>query len=177
MQEAPQNANNRHHSIESLKGCDGNYNNSASPEKSSKNTMEEFDSCDASAFGACAGNHIENMQIEEGESTLWQLIFTVYLPLMLLWLKRDVFAITMLIRTVVLGYLLRLVLGNFSEWINEKSPSWMDTIFQPVVGPNALKSETNTWPPPALITLALLTILTLVVHPDGLTWVVLGKTK
>ena len=117
------------------------------------------------------------MQIKEGESSLWQLIFTVYLPLMLLWLKRGVFAITMLFRTVVLGYLLRLVLGNFSEWIHEKSPSWMDTIFQPVVGPNTLKSETNTWPPPALITLALLTILTLVVHPDGLTWVVLGKIK
>jgi hypothetical protein len=33
------------------------------------------------------------------------------------------------------------------------------------------------WPPPALIGLALLTIVALVVHPDGLTWILLRKLR
>jgi hypothetical protein len=35
----------------------------------------------------------------------------------------------------------------------------------------------HAWPPPAFTALALLTIFTLVVHPDGLTWIFLGKLR
>ncbi len=33
----------------------------------------------------------------------------------------------------------------------------------------------HVWPPPALTLLTLMTVVAFVVHPDGLTWIVLGK--
>ena len=37
--------------------------------------------------------------------------------------------------------------------------------------------EKNTWPPPALVGLAIFTIVAFVVHPDGLTWILIGRLR
>lgn len=37
--------------------------------------------------------------------------------------------------------------------------------------------QIQAWPPPALVVLAILTIAALVVHPDGMTWIVLRKIR
>jgi hypothetical protein len=40
-----------------------------------------------------------------------------------------------------------------------------------------LPEPKNAWPPPGLVKLAILTVLTLIVHPDGYTWVLLRKLR
>ena len=40
-----------------------------------------------------------------------------------------------------------------------------------------LKVSANSWPPPALILLAVLTIAALIVHPDGFTWVLIPRIR
>lgn len=125
----------------------------------------------------CGENQFEDCK--EG-STFWQVLLTSYLPVMFLWLRRAMFGITMLVRTIVLGHLLRLLCGNVSDWVNEKTPTWINTMLQPLGGGNyhhAGKLTDNSWPPPALTGLALLTIFALVVHPDGYTWIVLRKSR
>ena len=40
-----------------------------------------------------------------------------------------------------------------------------------------LGGDPHSCPPPSLALLAMLTVLAFVVHPDGLTWVLLGKLR
>lgn len=40
-----------------------------------------------------------------------------------------------------------------------------------------LITNSNVWPPPSFLLLIALTIIALVVHPDGFTWVILRKTR
>lgn len=137
--------------------------------------MDEFERCEGSSFEACEESNLHDLNCLESNS-IWDKFANSHYQLALLWLKRRVLAITMLVRTLIFGHVLRLVFGNISEWKNEGTPSWMVTVLHPVVTPQS-RSEANAWPPPALIVLALLTVVTLVVHPDGLTWVLLGKIK
>jgi hypothetical protein len=137
-------------------------------------TLDEF-STDESSFGACEGNNGQDYDEDSKSSTFWELMITMYLPLAALWLRRSLFGITLLVRTMILGHLLRLAFGNFSEWMNEKSPSWIRTFWQPI-GPHT-KPDSKAWPPPALTALAIFTVFTLVVHPDGFTWIMMGKAK
>lgn len=73
-----------------------------------------------------------------------------------------------LMHTLVVGYILHslftcnLVQGT---WIEQ---CWLQS--------NSSESK-ETWPPPALLVFSLLTVVTLVVHPDGYTWIVLGKVR
>lgn len=140
-------------------------------------TVAEFSNYEESAFDACEGNTPASDQHEEEctSSSFWELMMTMYLPVAAVWLKKSVFGITMLVRTVILGHLLRLIFGNVSEWMHEKTPLWLNPMVQPM-GPHS-KPVSKSWPPPALTALALLTVFTLVVHPDGFTWVMLGKVK
>lgn len=55
-----------------------------------------------------------------------------------------------------------LLFGNGSSATNSSTPH---------------KQINGSWPPPALVALAVLTILALVVHPDGLTWIMLRKIR
>lgn len=140
--------------------------------------LDEFSQYVESAFGACEGNEGQDLHHDHEEdstsTTFWELLITMYLPLSALWLRQSVFGITVLVRTVLLGHLLRLVFGNLADWINEKSP-WLHALLQPM-GPHS-KPDPKAWPPPALSALALFTVVTFVVHPDGFTWVMLGKVK
>lgn len=137
-------------------------------------TMNEFSEYEESAFDACERNKISDHEEDSRSSSFWELMMTMYLPVAAMWLKRSVFGVTMMVRTVILGHLIRLIFGNVSEWASEKTPSWLQPFIHSM-GPH--KPDMKSWPPPALTALALLTICTLVVHPDGFTWVMLGKAK
>jgi len=132
---------------------------------------------------------------EGGESSYLNLLLTAYVPLILLWFRRSMFGPANLIRSIVVGQLMRLVfVDNIFEWISEKLHHWLDVIlFQSsttgtmkctnagnmsamLVGGTG-KINPHAWPPPALTALALLTIFALVVHPDGLTWIMLGRLR
>jgi hypothetical protein len=135
--------------------------------------------------------HIEDS--DTGHSSYFDLLLTVYVPLIILWFRRSMFGPANLIRTIVVGQLMRLLfVDNISEWISEKLPPWLEVIlFQstaastgsstgPVstmLGAGSGKIDPHAWPPPAFTALALLTIFALVVHPDGLTWILLGKLR
>lgn len=113
----------------------------------------------------------------------------LYLGFLLLtkfWLVITIWIYTYLLQladvmTFVVGYLTKLVVvDDISKRISETIPPWLEVIlFQSSSSHNALKgtSSDHAWPPPALTALALLTIVALVIHPDGLTWVFLGKLR
>ena len=39
------------------------------------------------------------------------------------------------------------------------------------------ETDPNAWPPPTLLLLAALTLFALLVHPDGFTWILVGKLR
>merc|ERR1712078_667103 len=94
-----------------------------------------------------------------------------------------------LVRTILVGQLMRFVfLDNISKWMSERLPPWLEVmLFQSsatsassvttILGSGTGKNDPHAWPPPAFTALALLTIFALVVHPDGLTWILLGKLR
>lgn len=131
-------------------------------------------------------------------SFFWDLLLTLYLPFVMVWIRRSMFGSAHLIRTLIIGQLVRLAFfENISEWVTEKAPSWLQLLLhqtqavvpRTMIGPLASSSsaskyhhattggDPHAWPPPAFTALALLTIFTLVIHPDGLTWVMLGKMR
>jgi len=137
--------------------------------------------------------HIEDS--DNGNSSYYDLLLTACVPLIPLWFRRSMFGPANLIRSIVVGQLMRLVfVDNISKWIAEKLPPWLEVIlFQSsatgtitgsstgpvsmILGAGSKKIDPHAWPPPAFTALALLTIFALVVHPDGLTWIVLGKLR
>mmetsp|Transcript_52549 Transcript_52549/g.58744 ORF Transcript_52549/g.58744 Transcript_52549/m.58744 type:complete len:823 (+) Transcript_52549:77-2545(+) len=137
----------------------------------------------------------------ENGNSYWDVLI-LYLPVLFLWFRRSMFGSANLIRSIVVGQLMRLVLKeNFSEWISERAhlPPWLQVLlFQSssaisttctgnssssasstILGACAGsgKLDPHAWPPPAFTALALLTIFALVVHPDGITWIMLGKFR
>lgn len=125
------------------------------------------------------GNGGQNYEDCRQGSTFWELLLTSYLPVIFLWIRRGMFGITMIVRTLILGHLLRLLCGNVSDWVSDKTPSWLPSFLVPILSgaQNNAKIGDNSWPPPALTGLALLTVFALVVHPDGFTWIMLRKAR
>lgn len=72
------------------------------------------------------------------------------------------------------SFILTNLMQTFSE--NDK---WADIkVFRSVASPAAGSSTgVASWPPPALLFFALLTLTVLVVHPDGFTWIALRKLR
>ena len=132
-------------------------------------------------------NDISEIDEEGNNSSYLDLLLTAYLPLIFLWFRRSMFGHANLIRTLVVGQVMRLVfLDNINEWISEKIPPWLEVIlFQTSSSSSTMKGasmgsgkiDPHAWPPPAFKALAMLTVFALVVHPDGLTWVFLGKLR
>lgn len=138
------------------------------------------------------------------------LLTTLYLPLLLLWLRRSMFGTASLLRSLLIGHALRLLLA-YAIVLPDAPPAWAadlggrvrksilwkyvmglgvflaDAILGPEDGAGGalgVGSEGGrhhrggeTWPPPALTALAVITVMAFVVHPEGLTWVVLGKIR
>ena len=136
-------------------------------------------------------------------SSYWDILISLYLPILFLWFRRSMFGSANLIRSIVVGQLMRLVfVDDILNRISEKLhlPPWLQVIlFTTTTNTQSSSATTNdssvlgcavagsssriekidpyAWPPPAFTALALLTIFALVVHPDGGTWIMLGKLR
>jgi hypothetical protein len=65
-------------------------------------------------------------------------------------------------------------LGGHYPCYNEGiSPGSLGAV--PGVSGSRNKHPDQVWPPPALTLLTLITVLAFVIHPDGLTWIIIGK--
>ena len=104
-------------------------------------------------------------------STAWEVSFSLYFPLIFMWVKHCMMGTANVLHSLIAGHCLRLFVENFSEW----TPAWLHSM---VLHPSANgKTDHRAWPPPALVMLASLTLFALVVHPDGFTWILLGKIR
>jgi hypothetical protein len=143
-------------------------------------------------------------QNSSSSSSYWDILMSLYLPILFLWFRRSMFGSANLIRSIIVGQLMRLVfVDEILNRISEKLhlPPWMQVILfttsttkssatndsststtilgSAVAGSSSRieKIDPHAWPPPAFTALALLTIFALVVHPDGGTWIMLGKLR
>ena len=157
----------------------------ASPSGATGYNMDEYSQFDQT-FGAYKNDNKNDGENENDEScsanntessSMWDMMLSLYLPIMLLWLRRSMFGTANLVRSLVLGHFLRLVFGNVSGWMSENAPSWLAEMLTIQSSTHHSGKGVDSWPPPALVALALLTIFTLVFQPDGLTWIMLGKLR
>lgn len=152
------------------------------------NSKPSFSCVDKSRHDESKEQH-ENENDEEGSSsTFWDILTTWYLPLILVWFRRSMFGTANLIRSLLVGQFMRLVLAQCVEL-----PKWIQVFVEPPSaftnnGDRSLSNlelpkwaqafvDPHAWPPPAFTVLAILTLLAFVVHPDGLTWFMLGKLR
>ena len=131
-------------------------------------SQTEIDYCSDENVATCSAVEDKVYSCEEGydyddveSSTFWDMLSTWYLPFLFVWLRRSMFGTVNLVRSVLVGQCIRLLLTQCGD-----VPKWA----QPFADPHA-------WPPPAFTVLALLTFVAFVVHPDGLTWLMLGKLR
>ena len=126
--------------------------------------------------------------------------FLASISTLILWFQRFTFGLVGLFRSLVLGHCLHLLFrttnsnNNSNACVTAESQNHPENVVGVrkyfylmqslwLGGTNATNSgsphkQTNgAWPPPALVTLAALTIFALVVHPDGLTWIMLRKIR
>ena len=137
------------------------------------------------------------------------LLTTLYVPLLLLWLRRSMFGTASLLRSLLIGHALRLLLA-YAIVLPDVPPAWASDLsgrvrktaawryvvgmgvflIEAIVGPEDghggvqggsggqnHRGGAETWPPPALMVLAVFTVVAFIVHPDGLTWIMLGKMR
>jgi hypothetical protein len=97
------------------------------------------------------------------------------------WLKTIVGGVFFL-RTLVLGYFVHVV-WQFQTATEQATMRWIGcgaTLGNGSGGTAPLESGCHTkgpWPPPTLLGLGVLTIVALIVHPDGYTWIFLRKIR
>jgi hypothetical protein len=124
----------------------------------------------------------EESEEDDDDASAWNVLTTLYLPILLLWLRRSMFGTANVIRSVILGQLLHLLLTVLAPSVDSSTEqSWWEPaarwLHLAVAGTSAAPSKHDAWPPPALTALAMLTVFCFVVHPDGLTWIMLGKLR
>jgi len=149
-------------------------------------------------------NHHKEPEEEKDEelSSLWDLIASC--SVVFLWFQRSTFGVLGLLKSLFLGHCLSLlfqwITGGSSSASNEStstasSPSAAGEdeyrILEAIQGllagksvPSSIvsaasssSSQVESWPPPALVALAILTVVALVVHPDGMTWIMLRTIR
>lgn len=141
-------------------------------EVASPEFMDE--SCEA--FEAYGKREEQEYVGDEDNSTtsVWQMLFAIYLPILSLRLRRSFSGLAGFVRSILFGQCLQFLLGCMSP-----SPTTWDTLapwLEHVLGNPNIKHP-HAWPPPTLSLLVILTIVTFIVHPDGMTWIVLGKLR
>jgi len=182
--------NNEHGSKQQTSFCDPNEAN-----LNVKRISLSYTDIEDSSEKTVKGNKRIDIIKECEESSYVNLLLTVYIPLVSLWFRRSMFGPANLIRSIVVGQLMRFVfVDHISERISEKLHRWLDIAFfqssangnikgtnvgnvSAMLGAGSGKIDPHAWPPPAFTALALLTIFALVVHPDGLTWIMLGRLR
>ena len=180
---------NQHSRKQQNSFCDPNGRNS-NVERISRSYNDVEDS-----FEKAVDGNQKIGDIEEGKNSYFDILISVYLPLVLLWFRRSMFGPANLIRSIVVGQLMRLVfVDNIFEWITQKLHPWLEVVnlqssatgnikvtnvgnVSAMLGAGSGKIDPHAWPPPAFTALALLTIFALIVHPDGLTWIMLGRLR
>lgn len=111
---------------------------------------------------------------EEVTNTVWHLLFSIHIPLLLLRLRRSFYGLTAFVRSILFGQCFQFLMAYFSP-----SPTTWETLspwLEPLLG-NPHSKDPHAWPPPTLRVLAILTVLAFIVHPDGMTWIMLGKLR
>lgn len=137
-------------------------------------------------------------------ASFWDVLASLWM--LFLWFQRSTFGAVGLIRSLVLGHCLQFLFRTTMVTLSSSSNSNSDCLtaaenqshdgigvrkyFQLMqslllgAGANSTNSSSSphkqvngAWPPPAIVALATLTILALVVHPDGLTWILLRKIR
>lgn len=91
------------------------------------------------------------------QQTFWNFFCTFVFPL----LVQSVFGGFYIVRTIILGYTLQYS-AQLLSLTETTAMQWL--------------GKTAT-PPPALLGLALLTIAAFIIHPDGVTWILLRKLR
>jgi len=137
----------------------------------------------------------DNNEEEEQSSSFWEVVVTWYLPVLFFWIRKSMFGTANLIRSLLLGHFLRMVFQqiipeeassdtspSLSLWLWDHLSPWIRSLLggdtnSSSIASNVNKPDPHAWPPPALTTLAILTIMAFVVHPDGPTWIMLGKIR
>jgi hypothetical protein len=138
-------------------------------------------------------NNSNNNDMDDNYHSVMDLTI-LYLALLMVCLRRSMLCAAQFFRTLIVGQLVHL--EDISHWISEKSTSswWQQAMWHPTkvvvttVGiPTttfagkyfhaAVTGDPHVWPPPAFTALALLTLVALVIHPDGFTWIMLGKLR
>eukprot|EP00529_Nitzschia_sp_RCC80_P011376 CAMPEP_0113483526 /NCGR_PEP_ID=MMETSP0014_2-20120614/23478_1 /TAXON_ID=2857 /ORGANISM="Nitzschia sp." /LENGTH=639 /DNA_ID=CAMNT_0000377073 /DNA_START=365 /DNA_END=2284 /DNA_ORIENTATION=+ /assembly_acc=CAM_ASM_000159 len=114
------------------------------------------------------GRDVEG-QNDDGSFTIWEQFVTLYLPFMI-----DRF------KYIMLGSasFVQLSLGIVGQYIERTgSGKSVNKNIGCTTGGIGATVDPHEWPQQFLMALGVLTIFALVVHPDGFTWVVLGKIR
>ncbi|OEU16331.1 hypothetical protein FRACYDRAFT_261206 [Fragilariopsis cylindrus CCMP1102] len=185
---------------------DSNVDEDSSEKKNNNNINENDHEKDDNSSAETDDDDNDNDEDDQNSSSSssWDILISLYLPILFVWFRRSMFGSANLIRSIVVGQLMRLVfVDDILNRISEKLhlPPWLQVILFTTTNTQSSSSATTTndssvlgcavagsssriekidpyaWPPPAFTALALLTIFALVVHPDGGTWIMLGKLR
>lgn len=111
-------------------------------------------------------------------SSLWDLMVSLYVPFLIQLIFGASFYI---VRTLLLGYVLQYTVQFFVvaehwtvQWLGGASGT---NSVAGGAGAASGKHHNSTTPLPVLIGLAVLTMVALIVHPDGYTWIILRKIR
>lgn len=111
---------------------------------------------------------------EETTTSAWHLLSTIYLPILCITMRRSFFGMAGFIRSILLGQCLRFLVTYLAptSWETLSHQPCLQLLFQ-----GSGKTDPHAWPPPTLTLLAFLTVVAFIVHPDGMTWIILGKLR
>lgn len=197
--------------------ANSNCNETAAADSSIIESKCDDNTKESSHSSSSNNNNRNSNSNNNNNNSNWGVLCTLYLPILFFWFRRSMFGSANLIRSLVVGQLMRLVfVDNIFEWMSAKFylPRWLRTVllFQSSSSSSssaAISSSSSSssscigtttsaatstsmvllgtcgsgridphaWPPPAFTALALLTIFALVIHPDGLTWILLAKLR
>jgi hypothetical protein len=124
---------------------------------------------------SCEGFEEEDYAVSEEEETsasVWHLLSTIYLPILLIKLCRSFCGVANLIRSLLMGQCLRFLAIYLAPTLWESFSHQTQALFHP-----SGKTDPHAWPPPTLTLLAVLTVVAFIVHPDGMTWIMLRKLR
>lgn len=111
----------------------------------------------------------------ESSNTFWNLLSKIYIPILFLRLRRSIFGVAGFVRSILFGQCVQALVAWLSpsdetwEALSHSSP-WLVQFLG-----NA--KDSDAWPSPTLKLLVILTLLAFIVHPDGMTWIMLGKLR
>jgi hypothetical protein len=115
---------------------------------------------------------IDHEQDENNPATVWHLLSTIYIPLVFLRLRKTFFGLFSFMGSILFGQFFQYHLSYLSPATWDTLAPWLE-----LINAKDLHGKRDAWPPPTLKLLAIFTIVAFIVHPDGMTWVVLGKLR